>query len=324
MKVLVTGGGGYIGSFMVKALCDRGDTVYVVDSFERGNRDVVDERATIFKGDLLDKDFIEKVLNDTPVDSVVHFAGLISVGESVKKPGLYFKSNVLGALNLLDAIKGKNIRLIFSSTAAVYGNPTTIPIPEDHNKAPTSPYGASKLMVEDILSWYHQIYGLSFTALRYFNASGAALDGSMGESHIPETHIIPCAIEALLQGKPFHLFGTDYNTPDGTCVRDYIHVLDLVNAHILCLDKMNDGEKNFFNVGTGIGHSNKEVLSMIEEVSGKKLEIVNEKRREGDPDELIADVSSIKQKLGFEPQHSDIKTIVESAYLWHSKKMENA
>lgn len=321
MTTLITGGGGYIGSFMVKALCDRGDTVYVIDSFERGSRSVVDSRATIIEGNLLDKDFVENSIKDINIDSVVHFAGLISVGESVKKPGMYFESNVLGALNLLDAIKEKQIKLIFSSTAAVYGNPTTIPIPEDHKKNPTSPYGASKLMVEDILSWYNQIYGLSFTALRYFNASGAALDGSMGENHIPETHIIPCAIEALLEDKPFRLFGTDYKTPDGTCVRDYIHVLDLVSAHVLCLDKMEEGAKNFFNVGTGSGHSNKQVLAAIEEVSGKKFEIKEDQRREGDPDELVADVTNIQEKLGFKPQHSDIKTIVESAYLWHTKKM---
>ncbi len=320
MKVIVTGGGGYIGSFMVKALCDRGEEVFVIDNFQRGYKDAVDSRAQIFQGDLLDKNFVESTLTKVSPESIVHFAGLISVGESMKFPGLYLESNIMGALNLIEYIKSKNVKFIFSSTAAVYGNPTKIPIPEDHLKNPTSPYGVSKLMVEDILKWYSQLFGLSVTVLRYFNASGAALDGSMGERHNPETHIIPNAIRSLLFGKQFSLFGVDYATADGTCVRDYIHVLDLVEAHLLALDKMKPSKMSIYNVGTGKGFSNKQVVQTVEDVSGKMMEVVTRERRSGDPDELVADPALIKSELGFEPQHSDIQTIVSSAFKWHQKE----
>lgn len=318
MNILVTGAGGYIGSFMVKALIERGDNVSVIDSFERGYKDAVDSRAEILEGDLLDKNFVSQVFRDSSYDAVIHFAGLISVAESMREPGMYFESNIMGALNILDYIKEKNTKFIFSSTAAVYGNPVTLPIPEDHPKNPTSPYGVSKLMVEDILKWYNQIYGLSSTALRYFNASGAALDGSMGERHNPESHIIPLAVKALLEQKDFHIYGTDYNTPDGTCVRDYIHVLDLIDAHLLALDHMKEGISSAYNVGTGVGYSNKEVVNMVEKVTGKKLTIVEDKRRGGDPDSLIADPNKIKSELGFNPKHSDLQTIVSSAWKWHA------
>ncbi len=319
MNILVTGGGGYIGSFMVKALVDRRDSVIVLDSFERGYREAVDPKAQILEGNLLDKTFVEKVFKDNKFDAVIHFAGLISVAESMREPGMYFESNILGALNILDNIKEKEVKLIFSSTAAVYGNPITLPIPEDHPKNPTSPYGVSKLMVEDILKWYNQIYGISFTALRYFNASGAALDGSMGERHNPESHIIPLALKALQNGKDFHIYGNDYDTPDGTCVRDYIHVLDLVEAHLLALDKMKEKTSSVYNVGTGKRYSNKDIVDMIEKVTNKKLHIVLDQRRAGDPDSLIADPSRISSELGFIPKYSDLKTIVESAYVWHTR-----
>lgn len=320
MNILVTGGGGYIGSFMTRALCDRGDNVFVIDNFLKGYRDAVDPRAKILEGDLLNLAFVEEAIGSLDkLDAVINFAGLIEVGQSVDKPGLYFHTNIGSVLNILEQIKDRNVKFIFSSTAAVYGIPEKIPIPEDHTKNPTNPYGESKLMIEKILSWYNKRYKMSFTALRYFNASGAALDGSMGERHNPETHIIPCAIKALLNKTPFHLFGTDYKTPDGTCVRDYIHVLDLVDAHILALDKMVEGSMNIMNVGTGHGYSNNEVLKMVEKVSGEKLEIIQDARRPGDPDELIADPSRIKQELGFEPKHSDLETVVKSAFLWHSR-----
>lgn len=320
MNILVTGGGGYIGSFMVKALCKRGDTVFVIDNFLKGYRDAVDPRAKIIEGDLLDAAFVHEAITSLDkIDAVINFAGLIEVGQSVKKPGLYFETNIQSVLHVLEEVKESNVKFIFSSTAAVYGIPKTVPIPEDHPKDPTNPYGESKLMIEKILSWYNKTYGMPFTALRYFNASGAALDGAMGERHNPETHIIPNAINALLNKKPFHLYGTDYKTPDSTCVRDYIHVLDLVAAHILALENMKEGHQNIMNVGTGHGYSNKEVLEMVERVSNQKLEIINDPRRPGDPDSLIADPSRIKQELGFSPAHSDLETIVRSAYLWHSK-----
>lgn len=318
MNILVTGGGGYIGSFMVKALCDRGDTVFVIDSFQHGFRDAIDPRAQVYEGNLLDKEFVDKTIPQLDISAVIHFAGLIEVGESVKKPALYFETNIMSALHVIDAVKDKDVKFIFSSTAAVYGNPLRVPIPEDHPKEPTNPYGESKLTIEKILIWYNHLYGLSFTALRYFNASGASLDGSMGERHVPETHIVPCAIKALLEKRPFHLFGQDFKTPDGSCVRDYIHVLDLVQAHLKALEHMKQGGRAFMNVGTGNGYSNKQVLDMVNKVSGEKLEVIDDPRRAGDPDQLIADASLIQKDLGFKPEYSDLETIVKSAYLWHS------
>lgn len=319
MNILVTGGGGYIGSFMVKALVNRNESVSVIDNFERGYEDAVDKRAKILKGDLLDKSFVVRALESEKFDAIIHFAGLISVAESMREPGMYFESNIMGALNIMDVVKDSGVKFIFSSTAAVYGNPLTLPIPEDHPKNPTSPYGVSKLMVEDILKWYNQIYGLSSVALRYFNASGAALDGSMGERHKPESHIIPLAIKAVLNDEEFRIYGNDYETADGTCERDYIHVLDLVKAHILALDNMKLGVSTSYNVGTGIGYSNKQVVEMIEKVSNKKIRLIEDKRRPGDPDKLIADPQKIKTELGFNPEYSNLETIVGSAYKWHSK-----
>jgi len=321
MKILVTGGAGYIGSFMVKRLLNDGHEVVIADSLERGDASSLDSRATLAKGSLLDKDYLADLFTNHQFDGVIHFAGYISVGESVKEPGLYFTNNFTATQNLLDQMAAKDVHnIIFSSTAAVYGNPKQVPIPEDHPKDPESPYGDSKWMIERMLGWYQKSKGINYVALRYFNASGAALDGSLGETHNPETHIIPNAIKAALSAKPFTLFGTDYPTKDGTCVRDYIHVLDLAEAHVLALKKiMADKDGLAFNVGTGNGYSNQEILDMVQKVSGKTLEIKREARRGGDPNELIADVSKIKRELGFSPQHSDLETIVTSAWKWHSK-----
>jgi UDP-glucose 4-epimerase len=322
MKILVTGGAGYIGSFMTKRLLDEGYDVVVLDSLERGHKEAVDERASLVIGNLLDKSFLATVFANHQFDGIIHFAGYIAVGESMEHPASYFENNTLATLNLLDeACKHKVNKIIFSSTAAVYGDPLKMPIPENHPKHPTSVYGESKLMVERILQWYQQIYGMNFVALRYFNACGAALDGSMGEAHEPETHIIPRAIQALLTDTPFTFFGTDYRTSDGTCVRDYIHVLDLVEAHILALAHLKEKTGGFlYNVGTGKGYSNKEVLDMVQEVSGKIIAIKQAARRSGDPDELVADVSRIKTELGFTPKHSQLKTIISSALAWHRKQ----
>lgn len=321
MTVLVTGGAGYIGSFMVKKLLDMGHTVVVLDSLEKGSKERVDSRATFRQGTLLDKAFVEQVFTEFSFESVIHFAAYISVAESMKDPQKYFINNVFGTQTLLDAMVKRNVKkIIFSSTAAVYGSPVKVPIPEDHPKNPESPYGESKLMVEQILKWYQKIHGLRFVALRYFNASGAALDGSMGESHSPETHIIPCAIEAIRNNKTFTLFGNDYKTADGSCVRDYIHVLDLVEAHLLALSKIEKEEGGtIYNVGTGKGYSNLEVWEMVKKVSGTNSELSIETRRPGDPDELVADVALIKEELGFSAQYSDLQTIVESAWKWHNK-----
>lgn len=319
MNILVTGGGGYIGSFMTKSLLDQGESVFVLDNFKRGYRDAVDSRAKVFDGDILNNAFLDGVFSQQKFDAVIHFAGLIAVPESMKIPGDYFKTNVLGTINLLEHIKNTDTKFIFSSSAAVYGDPETIPIPEDHPKNPTSPYGESKLMVEKILSWYNKIYKTPVAALRYFNASGAALDGSMGERHNPETHIIPLAIKSILQNSEFTLFGTDYNTDDGTCVRDYIHVLDLVEAHRLALLKLGPGSKLVYNVGTGRGYSNKEVIAAVEKVSGKKIQVKEAGRRDGDPARLVADPGKIASELSFAPKYSDIETIAASAWKWHSR-----
>lgn len=322
MKILVTGGAGYIGSFMAKALLDRGDDVTVVDNLENGHQEVVDTRAQFIKGDLREESFVDSLFADNRFDAVIHFAAYIAVGESMKEPYKYFHNNVLMGLNILHALQKHNQNnIIFSSTAATYGEPKEVPIKEDHVKNPTNPYGESKLMVEKLLKWYAQIHGINSVALRYFNASGGAIDGSMGENHVMEVHIIPNIISAAMNDTEFTLFGNDFDTPDGSCVRDYIHVLDLVQAHILALEKLQNEKGHFFyNVGTGTGHSNKEVVEMVKKVSGKEVKVVEKERRPGDPATLIADATKIKTELHFDPQYSDLETIIKSAWEWHKKK----
>jgi UDP-glucose 4-epimerase len=321
MQFLVTGGAGYIGSFMTKRLLDDGHEVLVLDSFERGTKGAIDQRASCIEGNLLDSAFVRSIFASHTFDGVFHFAAYISMKESMERPGAYFNNNILGTVTLLDCmVNGGVNKLIFSSTAGVYGNPTVTPIPEDHPKNPENPYGESKLIVERILAWYQKIHHLRYVVLRYFNAAGAALDGSMGEDHHPETHIIPQAIQSLINNKPFFLYGNDYDTPDGTCIRDYIHVLDLVDAHIRGFEKISKEEGGYiYNVGTGRGYSNKEVIEMVEKVAGKKLEIRIVQRRPGDADRLVADVSRIKKDLGFVPRYSDLNTIVSSAWKWHNR-----
>jgi len=321
MKILVTGGAGYIGSFMVKRLVEENFDIVVLDSLERGHKEVIAPEAQLEVGNLLDTSFIEEVFSKHAFDGIIHFAGYISVGESMEHPDRYFQNNTHATYNLAEAaVKHKIDKIIFSSTAAVYGDPLKSPIDEEHPKNPTSVYGESKLMVERMLQWYQKIHGLNYVALRYFNACGAALDGSSGEMHEPETHIIPNAINALLNDKPFTLFGDDYKTPDGTCVRDYIHVLDLVEAHVLALKKLQKETGGFaYNVGTGNGYSNKEIIAMIKQVSGKDFSVSIEPRRPGDADSLVADSTKIRTELSFSPQHSDLETIIKSAWAWHTK-----
>lgn len=326
MKLLITGGAGYIGSFMIKASLDKDYAVVVVDSLERGHGEAIDKRAKFIQGDLKGKKFVDSVFSEQKFDAVVHFAGYISMAESVDNPYLYFDNNVRASLNVIESmVKNKVNNFIFSSTAGVYGNPIKTPISEDHQKNPTNPYGESKLMVEKILSWYGKIYKLNFASLRYFNASGASLDEEMGENHSPESHLIPKAINAILNKAKFTLYGNDYPTPDGTCIRDYIHVMDLAEAHMLAISKLRkNGGKLFYNVGTGHGYSNKEVINMIRKISGSEIIIENAERRPGDADVLIADPTLIKKDLGFSPKHSDLETIVKSAWEWHRKlKMKN-
>jgi UDP-glucose 4-epimerase len=322
MKILVTGGAGYIGSFMVDALVKRGDAVTVLDNLQRGHREMVNKGAHLIVGDIRDTELLNSVFLEGRFDAILHFAGLISVEESTKNPEIYFENNVDGSRNLFETAVNNNVtNFIFSSTAAVYGNPRMIPIPEDHDKNPTSPYGESKLETEKkLLSLRNSHDSVSFACLRYFNASGGAVNGEMGEMHNPETHIIPLAIKAAVNGQSFKLFGVDYDTPDGTCLRDYIHVLDLVQAHLLALDHItNNKGAYYYNVGTGIGVSNKEIVEMVRKVSGLDLNVLEADRRSGDADRLIADPSRIKNELGFSPKFSDIETIVKTAWQWHSK-----
>ena len=321
MKILVTGGAGYIGSFMTKRLLDDGNDVVVADSMERAHTEP-DSRAIFFKGDLQDKNFVESIFSEHSIDGVIHFAAFIAMGESMQNPYIYFQNNIQSSLNIAEVAVSHDVKkIIFSSTAGVYGNPTQIPIPEDHPKNPENPYGESKLMFEKILSWYNKTKGLSFACLRYFNAAGAAMDGSMGEAHDPETHLIPNILKAILEHRPFKLFGNDYDTPDGTCVRDYIHVLDLVEAHIRALRKLENAPGGYyFNVGTGKGHSNKEIIDVVKKVVGHDFDVEVSPRRPGDANELVADASRITTELDFVPKYSDIQTIVESAWKWHSSR----
>jgi UDP-glucose 4-epimerase len=321
MKVLVTGGAGYIGSFMTKRLLEDGHQVVVADSLERGHKEAVDARTVFKQGNLLEKSFVEELFTDH-FDGVIHFAGFIAMEESMENPHLYFENNVFPALSILEAMaKTGSNNFIFSSSAGVYGNPEQIPIPESSLTRPTNPYGESKLMVEKFMHWYGITKKISTVALRYFNAAGAALDGSMGEEHLPESHIIPNVIKAVLENKPFSLFGNDYKTKDRTCVRDYIHVLDLVEAHLLAIKKIQEQPGNYiYNAGTGAGFSNKEIVETVEKVSGQKVNVSISPRRPGDADELVADVTKIKAELGFSPKYSDLQTIVDSAWKWHAKK----
>jgi len=321
MKILVTGGAGYIGSFMVKALIERGYSVVVLDDLSRSDGSTIPDGVALYRGDVGDREILKRIVEEHLPEAVIHFAGYISMKESMEEPGLYFEKNVFSSLRLLENLKEFGInKIIFSSTAGVYGNPERVPINEDDRKNPTNPYGESKLMFERILSWYKEIYGINYVVLRYFNACGASLTGEMGEKHDPETHLIPVALQSLINQQEFSIFGSDYNTKDGTCVRDYIHVLDLAQAHVLALEKIMNNNGGFtYNVGTGSGYSNREIVQMIEEVTGRKLQVGEKERRPGDADELVADVSRIKSDLKFEPQYSDLRTIIETAWKWHNK-----
>jgi UDP-glucose 4-epimerase len=322
MYTLITGGAGYIGSFMTKKLLDEGHQVVVADSLENGHKEVLDSRALLRVGNLLDKLFVKDLFDSYKFSSVLNFAGYISMAESVRDPQKYMQNNVQSAVNLLDEMVNHEVsNFVFSSTAGVYGNPEKVPIPEDHPKNPTNPYGESKLAVEELLHNYKK--SLQFTVLRYFNAAGAALDGSMGENHPEETHIIPNVIRAILKDEEFPLYGTDYETKDGTAVRDYIHVLDLVEAHMLALKKMEtEKTSSIYNVGTGIGFSNKEVIDTVSRIASVSVKVKEMPRRPGDADVLIADPTRINKDLGFVPQYSSLETIVSSAWSWHRNKNE--
>ena len=321
MKILVTGGAGYIGGITVKKLLEEGHEVVVFDNLEFGHKEVV--TCPLVEGNLQCKEDLQK-LNDYSFDAVIHFAAYLQVGESMQNPYKYFQNNILGGLNLLEYMKDKGIRyIVFSSTSAVFGTPKEVPVKETAEKHPESVYGESKLMFENVLKWYDIIFGIKSVPLRYFNAAGAAIDGSIGEMHDPETHIIPVAIQKARRNSAFTLFGNDYPTPDGTCVRDYIHVEDLAVAHIQAiayLQKTN--QSNDFNLGVGRGYSNKEVIDMVKKISGVDFPVTIGSRRAGDAAIVYADNAKAKELLGFNPQHSDLETIVKTAWEWHKKSAQ--
>ncbi len=321
MRILVTGGAGYIGSHMTRMLVARGHQAVVLDSMEHGHKESLPPEATLIVGNVADTETLHKAFSGGTIDGVLHFAGFISVEESVREPKKYFQNNLVAPISLLDAMVEANLKyIIFSSTSAVYGNPKTIPIPEDHPKEPRSPYGLSKLCFEDVLALYDRNSAIRSISLRYFNASGASMDGAFGESHVPEPHIIPNAVMAA-QGKipEFTLFGTDYQTPDGTCIRDYIHVEDLCEAHMLALEALLGGHTTgAYNVGTGEGISNREIIAAVKKISGADFPVRDMPKRAGDSDRLVADSTNLQKEFGWKPKYSDIDTIVSSAWKWHT------
>jgi len=321
MKVLVTGGAGYIGSHAVLALQAKGHEPIVFDNLSRGHREAVVE-APLIEGDLLSPEDISLALEKHGIEAVLHFAGLTYVGESVGHPDDYYRNNVVGTLHLLEAMRKHRVeKLIFSSTAATYGEPVRVPIDETHPQNPVNPYGRSKLMVEWILRDHEAAFGTRHALLRYFNAAGSSFDGRIGEDHEPETHLIPRVLMAITGEVPqVTILGTDWSTPDGTCVRDYIHVEDLADAHVLALEHLRKGgPSSAWNLGTGKGHSVREVLLAAEKVSGKKVPVIEGARRAGDPAVLVASSEKAHRELGWKPNHPLLEEIVASAWKWAAR-----
>jgi UDP-glucose-4-epimerase GalE len=318
MNVLVAGGAGYIGSVAVRALAAAGHHPVALDNLSRGFRDAVS--CPLVAADLGDAATVSQVLRAHRIEAVMHFAAYAYVGESVEKPAMYYHNNFAATCTLLEEmIKAGVLRFIFSSTAAVYGNPSRVPIPEDHPTAPINPYGRSKRMVEEMLEDLAAAHGLRYASLRYFNAAGASRDAALGERHDPETHLIPLCLEAAY-GRRDHLavFGTDYPTADGTCIRDYIHVEDLASAHLLALQALDRGNQTL-NVGTGRGYSVREVIAAVEQVTGRKVPVRESARRPGDPPELVAQSERIRRELGWMPHYESLESIVETADRWFRK-----
>ncbi|MEL6663446.1 MAG: UDP-glucose 4-epimerase GalE [Pseudomonadota bacterium] len=321
-SVLVTGGAGYVGSHCCKAFKAAGWDVTVFDNLSRGWRDMV-KYGELIEGDILDRDALDRAISDVNPDAVAHFAAFSYVGESVTQPGMYYENNTLGTLNILNAmVAGEVGQLIFSSTCATYGVPDKVPMTEETPQSPINPYGWSKLFVEKILDDYDRAHSLKSVKLRYFNAAGADFDVEIGERHEPETHIIPLAIQGQLKdGFKLTVFGDDFDTRDGTCVRDYIHVMDLADAHLKALEYLQGGNNsNVFNLGTGTGTTVMEIVEAVERISGAPVERTIGPRREGDPPALVASADKARDVLGWVPQHSDIDTIISSAWNWHQKE----
>ena len=323
--ILITGGAGYIGSHAVKALEERGFQTIVLDSLVYGHRDLIETnlKAKLVAGDINDRAFLDRLFSTTKIDAVMHFAAFAYVGESVTDPAKYYRNNVVGTLTLLDAMREHGVtNFVFSSTCATYGNPQSIPITEDHPQQPINPYGAGKLAIERVLQDYDPAYGLKSVIFRYFNAAGADPDGLFGEDHNPETHLIPLILQAAAGKRAsISVFGTDYDTPDGTCIRDYIHVTDLAQAHVLGLEYLLEHQTSqIFNLGNGNGFSVKEVVDTARQVTGKEIAIEECPRRVGDPAVLIGSSTKARQMLGWEPKYADLNAIVKHAWNWHQAR----
>ena len=316
MKIFITGGAGYIGSICAELMLNEGHEITIFDNLSEGHRAAVDPRAQFMEGDLQDRQSIESALARTRADAVMHFAANALVGESMQNPSKYFRNNIANGLNLLDSMIATGVRqFVFSSTCAIFGPPERVPIEETTPMRPINPYGESKLAFEKILRWYDQIHGLRFVSLRYFNAAGAS--EQFGEDHRCETHLIPNVLKAALGQKPaVEIYGTDYETPDGTCIRDYIHIVDLARAHILALGARTS---ELYNLGTGGGSSVRQVIECCRNITGRKINLLEKPRRPGDPPRLIASSERIKRELGWRPQFQSLETIIASAWQWHQR-----
>lgn len=321
MKILVTGGAGYIGSHTAAELLDSGNEVVIADSLETGHKKAVPPGAKLYVGDIRDRAFLDKIFTSETIDAVVHFAAYSLVPESMTNPLKYYDNNVGGTRTLLSAMTAHGTaKIVFSSTAAVYGEPVHIPIEETDPTSPTNAYGATKLAMEQMLQWTDLAYGVKSVALRYFNACGARGDGSIGEDHSPETHLIPVVLQTASGKRPhLSLFGRDYDTKDGTCVRDYVHVCDLASAHVLAVKHLaGGGESDVVNLGNGVGFTNLEIIEAAGRVVGHSIPVIDAPRRAGDPATLVASSQKAKQLLGWAPRYTDMESIIETAWKWHS------
>lgn len=320
MSILVCGGAGYIGSHTVHELINQNKDVIIVDNLQSGHMKAVNSKAKFYKGDIRDSEFLDRVFSENNIEALIHFAANSLVGESMTKPLLYFNNNIYGIQILLESMVKHNIKhIVFSSTAAVYGEPKRIPILEDDETNPTNPYGETKLTMEKMMKWVSNAYGISYVSLRYFNAAGALEDGSIGEEHSPESHLIPLIFQVLLKKREaITVFGEDYDTPDGTCTRDYIHVLDLADAHIKAVEYLQRGnESNIFNLGNGFGFSVKEMIDSARATTNENISVVVGERRAGDPTRLIASNEKVRKILGWTPKYRDVKDIIKTAWTWH-------
>jgi len=325
MAILVCGGAGYIGSHMVDELLKRGEAPVVVDNLRTGHRQAVPENVKFYQDDIRDEKALDKIFTENDIEAVIHFAACSLVGESMEKPLLYLNNNVYGMQVLLEAMVKHNIdKIVFSSSAATYGEPKKVPIMEDDETKPTNPYGESKLTMEKMMKWVSQIHNVRYTSLRYFNVAGAAEDGHIGEAHSPESHLVPIILQVpLKQRDAITVYGEDYPTKDGTCIRDYVHVVDLADAHMKALEYLRAGNKSdIFNLGSGNGFSVKEMIDAAKKATGLDIKVITGKRRPGDPAQLVASSEKAEHVLGWQPHYTDMESIISTAWKWHKNHPE--